>query len=832
VIARVSRVLFVEAVVLSAALLVSGPAVARSSGTTLSGSATAAGHLTSTYQWTVQKSASPATQIVAVGNSATVGYAITTTKSSSGVLDGWLDGQICVTNTGGVDTQGLAISDQLTDPPSRSAISTVAVVVSAKPVLAAGASWCYPFRISVPSASRVAGATYKDSAMVTITNASGHVGLATGPTPSVTAALPGSPTVVDDSITVNDSNGKTFSFTSSGTVNYSQSFDCATASGAQTMVENNTATIASTGQSSSAAATIHCGAPTTVSTILSKGTIGEGDDASDQATITGAAPTAGGTVEYYVYSDDTCTTQIADATPGDDTVVNGVAPASSPVVFIDAGTYFWVAVYSGDPSSNTLGSSSGCAAEPIAVQPNDFSISADPSSMTVLQGDSAMSTISTAVVSGSPGTIDLSVSGVPSGATASFDPASITGRGTSTLTIDTGTAAPGTYTLTVTGSDGDVAHSTQLTVSVVVGDFSISAEPASLTVFQGGAGSIAIATETTLGSAQTVALTVSGVPSGATASVAPTSLTTGQSSALSIDAGTAAPGTYTLTVTATAASGSHTTAITLTVAAQAHDFAISVSPSAMSIAQGAAGSSAISTETTSGSAQTVALTVSGVPSGATASFTPTSLTTGQSSTLNITAGTAALGTYTLTVTGTAASGSYMTTLSLTITPGEGPCTTESQLLGNPGFETGSASPWVMTSGVLNNSSTEPAHSGSWDAWLDGYGSSHTDWLSQTVTIPPDPCSAVLSFWLHIDTAETTTTSQFDTLQVQILNSSGTVLATLATYSNLNARTGYSQESLDVLSYKGQTITVRFIGTEDTSLQTSFVIDDTGLYVTS
>jgi hypothetical protein len=666
----------------------------------------------------VQKSASPATQIVPVGSSATVGYTITTTKSSAGVIDAWLDGQVCVTNTGGVDTQGLAISDQLTQPPSKSAISTVpAVDVSAAPVLAAGASWCYPFRISVPAASRVAGATYKDSAQVTITNASGHLGVPTGPTSSATAALPASPTVVDGSITVNDSNGQTLNFSSGGTATYSQSFGCATA------------TIASTGQSSSAAATIHCGAPTTVATTLSKGTIGEGDNASDQATISGAAA-AGGTVEYYLYIDDTCKNQAADATPVDNTVVNGVAPASSPITFIDAGTYWWVAVYSGDPGSNTLGSSSDCAAEPITVQPNDFSIGADRSSMSVFQGDSATSTISTAVVSGSPGTIDLSVSGVPSGATASFDPAPVTARGSSTLTIDTGTAAPGTYTLTVTGSDGNITHSTQLTVKVVVDDFSIGASPGTLTIGQGESGASTI----TVVTAETVALTVSGVPSGATAGLSTASFAASGSSTLIIRVGTGAPGTYTLTVTATAdGGGSHSTTLTLTV-----------------------------------------------PGGGS---------------------------------------------------GGGSCTATSQLLANPGFE--STAGWTATAGVLGNSSSggDTAHSGSGFAWLDGYGHTHTDSLSQAVTIPADACIAVLSFWLHIETDETTTTTAYDKLNVQISDSSGALA--LAHYSNLNHAPGYTQESLEVpSSFVGQTVTVTFIGTEDSSLQTSFDIDDTALTVIS
>lgn len=152
----------------------------------------------------------------------------------------------------------------------------------------------------------------------------------------------------------------------------------------------------------------------------------------------------------------------------------------------------------------------------------------------------------------------------------------------------------------------------------------------------------------------------------------------------------------------------------------------------------------------------------------------------------------------------------------------------SQLLGNPGFETGSAAPWTASSGVINNSSTEPPHTGSWDAWLDGYGTTHTDTLAQTVTIPATASTATLTFWLHIDTAETSTTTAFDTLKVQVLNGAGTVLATLASYSNLNAASGYTQHSFNLGGYLGQTITLKFTGTEDSTLQTSFVIDDTAI----
>jgi serine protease len=161
-------------------------------------------------------------------------------------------------------------------------------------------------------------------------------------------------------------------------------------------------------------------------------------------------------------------------------------------------------------------------------------------------------------------------------------------------------------------------------------------------------------------------------------------------------------------------------------------------------------------------------------------------------------------------------------VSWTINPtGGGGCSSPGQKLGNPGFETGTATPWTASSGVVDSSTAEPAHSGSWKAWMDGYGSAHTDSVTQSVTIPSG-CRATLSFYLHIDTAETTTTTAYDKLTVKAGST------TLATYSNLNKNTGYALHSFDVSSLAGQTVTISFSGTEDSSLQTSFVLDDTAV----
>ena len=151
-----------------------------------------------------------------------------------------------------------------------------------------------------------------------------------------------------------------------------------------------------------------------------------------------------------------------------------------------------------------------------------------------------------------------------------------------------------------------------------------------------------------------------------------------------------------------------------------------------------------------------------------------------------------------------------------------------QLLLNPGFESGNNGQWTATTGVVTSSSSRPARTGSWKAWLCGYGSTHTDSAYQTVTIPSTANSATLSFWIRIDSSETTGSIQYDTFRVQVSTNGGASYTTLATYSNLNENLSYVQKTFDLTAYRGMSVRVRFHATEDSSLQTSFVVDDTAL----
>jgi hypothetical protein len=155
--------------------------------------------------------------------------------------------------------------------------------------------------------------------------------------------------------------------------------------------------------------------------------------------------------------------------------------------------------------------------------------------------------------------------------------------------------------------------------------------------------------------------------------------------------------------------------------------------------------------------------------------------------------------------------------------------TASELLLNPGFESGAVN-WTASSGVIDNSTGQAARTGSWKAWMNGYGSAHTDTLYQQVGIKAGATAATFSFWLKVVSDETTTTTAFDTLKVQVLSSSGTVLATLATYSNLDKGSSYVQKTFDLGAYKGQTIRVNFVGTEGSTTATSFLIDDASVTI--
>lgn len=159
----------------------------------------------------------------------------------------------------------------------------------------------------------------------------------------------------------------------------------------------------------------------------------------------------------------------------------------------------------------------------------------------------------------------------------------------------------------------------------------------------------------------------------------------------------------------------------------------------------------------------------------------------------------------------------------TPTPGGG----GSELLANGGFE-GSASPWVGSgTGYFYTANGNYPHGGTGYIYF-GVNNSVSGQSYQQVTIP-STATGTLTFWLNVTSSETGTTV-YDRLFVEVRNTSGTLLSTLATYSNVNKGTAgvYSQKSFNLSAYKGQTVRIQFRSTTDSSVTTTFRIDDASL----
>ena len=165
---------------------------------------------------------------------------------------------------------------------------------------------------------------------------------------------------------------------------------------------------------------------------------------------------------------------------------------------------------------------------------------------------------------GFTGIVNLSVTGVPPGATATFNPSSLQGSGLSSLAIVPGANTPGgTYTLTITGTSGPLVHSATATLTILVPDFSLSSSPTSQEILVGQSTSYAVTFSPINNYSGTVSFTVSGLPTGATSTFNPSSLSSAGSTTLSITTNNSTPpGTYPLTITGSDGTLTHTVSVT------------------------------------------------------------------------------------------------------------------------------------------------------------------------------------------------------------------------------------------------------------------------------
>jgi len=437
--------------------------------------------------------------------------------------------------------------------------------------------------------------------------------------------------------------------------------------------------------------------------------------------------------------------------------------------------------------------------------PSDFSISANPTTVSAVQGGSASTSIVTAVTSGTAQTVNLSAGGLPSGATATFAPTSVTAGNTSTLTLtaDVATAA-GSYSITVSGAGTTVTHATQVTFNVTAppaDDFSISASPGSVSAQQGSGATTTISTTLTSGSAQSIQLSAGGLPSGSGASFNPATINSGDSSTLALTAGTATPvGTYSVLVTATGTRATHSATVSFTVTAPPppDDFSINANPTSVVVAEGSSANTSIVTTATSGNPVTVNLTAGGLPSGVLASFNPTSVTSGGTSTLTLTAGSSApAGSYTVTVIGTSPTNTHSTAVGLTVASAGNPIV-------NGRFETGDLSAWTRA-GSTSISTT--AHSGGYAAMV-GAGSPTNGDSSVAQSFVAPAGGGVLSFFYQVRCPDTVTYDWATaTLKDGILGTTSVVLPKTCTNST-------AWESVTATLTGGHTYTLTLISHDD------------------
>ena len=299
----------------------------------------------------------------------------------------------------------------------------------------------------------------------------------------------------------------------------------------------------------------------------------------------------------------------------------------------------------------------------LTVTP-DFSLSSSPTTRTVVAGGTGTFTVTVTATAGLTGATALTVTGLPTNATAAFSPTSVTGSGTSTLTVTVpATVAGGTSTLTITGTNGSKVHS--ITVTLTVQNFTLSASPSTLSGSAGGTATSTVTLTMTGGYATAVTFGASGLPTGATAAFSPTSLTSTATTTLTVTIATSvAAGSYPFTITGTSGSLVQSIPATLTVTP---DFSLSSSPTTRTVVAGGTGTFTVTVTATAGLTGATALTVSGLPTNATAAFSPTSVTGSGTSTLTVTVpATVAGGTSTLTITGTNGSKVHSITVTLTV----------------------------------------------------------------------------------------------------------------------------------------------------------------------
>jgi hypothetical protein len=344
---------------------------------------------------------------------------------------------------------------------------------------------------------------------------------------------------------------------------------------------------------------------------------------------------------------------------------NGSIPANGSVTGIGFnGT--WNGVTNAVPTNFAI-NGTACG----GVGQGNFTLKPSAATLSVAPGTSGTDTITVTDVSPFTGSVTFAASGLPTGVTASFSPASSTTSSVVTFTVAATTLA-GTYPITITGTSGTltpVTTSISLTVTSPP-SFTIGPINPPPTIPQCGSGPIIVPVTYVGGFTGSVALSASGLPAGVTAAFNPNSVTTSGNVTITLAVGcSVTPGTYTITITATSGTVTRTTTVSFTITPNTPGFALSALPATVTVAPGGTGTSTITVTDEGGFTGPVTLAVSGQPTGVVVAIATNPATA--TSVLTFTAAsTVANGTFTITITGT--SGTLTpatTTISLTVGTG-------------------------------------------------------------------------------------------------------------------------------------------------------------------
>jgi galactose oxidase-like protein len=201
----------------------------------------------------------------------------------------------------------------------------------------------------------------------------------------------------------------------------------------------------------------------------------------------------------------------------------------------------------------------------------DFSVTPSPAQRVIVLGQNTSYNLQAYPSGGFGGTVNLGVTGVPSGATASLTSSSVAAGGSSVLNVNTSGLNPATlpqsYTMKVTGTSGALTRSADLQLLVnSPGDFSISASPSTLTITRGTSGNVVVTLAPSGGFVGVTNFTVVGLPSRVTASFSPASVKGSGTTTLTLTAASNAPlVTRKITITGTSGTLIHSTSVTLTI---------------------------------------------------------------------------------------------------------------------------------------------------------------------------------------------------------------------------------------------------------------------------